>query len=237
MHIFLLTMITLGLGVVGATPVQAIAEILARLQSNARDAYATRVSLECKERRTAQSSYNGATTVVWRVETNIVRNQDGRPFRKLLSVEGNVPQTWLEGDTPFGNEELFGTAENIFSFPNRYGREFKAAGSESLNGRPTLLVEFEGRPPNFTREFGKAWIDRDSFQVIRIELHSLNGIYDPFTTEEYASTRIDGKDFWLPAKRTIETKSLSTGGLKMIETTELRECRRFQVSTTVRPAQ
>jgi hypothetical protein len=240
MNILLLTVMILRLSIAQGLPLQNVAEIVGKVQSNVQASRSSRGELDCKEKRTFLSSTNGATSLIWSAETDIVRTPEGRPFRRVLSVQGRAPESWLQkGDSPFGNEELFGTAEHIFTTPNRDSRTFKAAASETLNGRAALVVEFEGHPPNFIREFGKAWIDKDSFRVMRIEVHSINERFDPFTTEEYAGVNIDGKQFWLSTKRTIETRSTPTApeGRKTIEITELSDCRRFEVSVKVRPAQ
>ena len=228
----------LSLGVL-ETPVPALSEIIATVQSSVRESQSSRRELDCKEKRTFLSSFNGSTTFNWSAMTDIVRTPEG-PFRRILSVEGRAPQSWLQkGDTPFGNEELFGTAERVFFNPYRDGRTFRPGGSETINDRSMFVVEFEAKPPNFTREYGKAWIDKDSFRVTRIEVHDINGGFNPFTTEEYVGVNIDGRPFWLPSKRTIETNATRTtrDGHKTLEITELSGCRRFEVSVTVRPAQ
>ncbi|HET9131830.1 MAG TPA: hypothetical protein VFO86_12825 [Terriglobia bacterium] len=219
------------------TPVPTLSEIIVKVQSNVRVSVKSRGELDCREKRAYLSSFNGSTSFIWSAELDIVRTSAG-PFRKVISVEGRAPQNWLQqGDSPFGNEELFGTAEHVFSAPYSDGRSFKLSGSETLNGRSMFVLEFEAKPPNFTREYGKAWIDKETFQVPRIEVHAINNGFNPFTTAEYAGVTIDGKPFWLPTKRTIETNSTrtTTDGRKTLEVTELSNCRRFEVSVTVRP--
>jgi len=227
----------LSLGVV-QTPVPTLTEIIGKVQSNVRDSHQSRLELDCKEKRTFLSSSNGATSLLWSAETDIVRTPDGHPFRRNVSVQGRAPQSWLQkGDSVYGNEELFGTSEHVFLSPYGDGRAFKLAGSETVSDRSTFVVEFEGKPPNFKREFGRVWIDKASFKVSRIELHAINESFDPFTTEEFAGVNIDGKSFWLPTKRTIETNATrgKTDGRKTLEITELSDCRRFEVSVKVRP--
>jgi hypothetical protein len=219
------------------TPGPTLKEIVAHVQANVRESMKSRGELDCKEKRSFLSSFNGTTSFVWSAELDIVRTADG-PYRKVLSVDGRAPQNWIQkGDSPFGNEELFGTAEHVFFSPYSDGRTFKLAGSEIFNGRSMFVLEFEAKPPRFTREFGKAWIDKESFQATHIEVHAINDTFNPFTTAEYAGVTIDGKPFWLPTKRTIETNATrnSSDGRKTLEVTELRDCRRFEVSVKLRP--
>jgi hypothetical protein len=108
MNILLLTVMTLSLWVAQAPPLQTVAEIVGKVQSNNRDSRSSRGELDCKEKRTFLSSSNGVTSLIWSAETDIVRTPEGRPFRRLLSVQGRAPESWLQkGDSPFGNEELF----------------------------------------------------------------------------------------------------------------------------------
>lgn len=233
----LLTFYSLG---VVQTPVPTLAEIIGKVQSNVREFRKFGTELACKEKRTYLASSNGTTSLIWSAVTDIVRTPEGAPFRRIVSVEGKVPQNWLEkGDSVYGNEELFGTAEHVFSIPSWDGRTFRLAGSETLGAHSTFVLEFEAKPPNFKREFGKAWIDKESFQVPRIELHLINESFDPFTTAEYSRTDIDGKSFWLPTKRTIVTNGVRgvSNERKTVEVTELSDCRRFEVSVKVRPVQ
>jgi hypothetical protein len=222
------------------TPVPTIAEILGKVQSNVQESRKLSTELACKEKRTFLASSNGATSLLWSAETDIVRTPDGAPFRRIVSVKGKAPQSWLEkGDSVYGNEEMFGTAEHVFSVPSRDGRTFKLTGSQTLDGRSTYVVEFEAKPVNFKREFGKAWVDKQSFQIPRIELHLINESFDPFTTAEYSRIEIDGKPFWVPTKRTIMTNAMRgvSDERKTVEITELSDCRRFEVSVKVRPVQ
>ena len=219
------------------TPDPTLSEIIVKVQSNVRASVKSRGELDCREKRAYLSSSNGSISPIWSAELDIVRTSDG-PFRKVISVEGRAPENWLQkGDSPFGNEELFGTAEHVFFAPYSDGRSFKVGGSEILNGRSMFVLEFEAKPPNFAREYGKAWIDKETFQAPRIEVHAINNGFNPFTTAEYAGVTIDGKPFWLPTKRTIETNATrtTTDGRKVLEVTELSNCRRFEVSVTVRP--
>jgi hypothetical protein len=221
---------------IAQTSVPTANEIVARVQANVRDSMKSRGELDCKETRSYFSSLNGATSFIWSAELDIVRTSEG-PFRKVISSKGRVPQSWLQkGDSPFGNEELFGTAEHVFLVPYLDGRAFKLSDAETLNGRSMFVLEFEAKPRNFTREFGKAWIEKESFQAVHIEVHDINDSLNPFTTAEYAGVIIDEKPFWLPTKRTIETNA--TGNTndrrKTLEITELSDCRRFEVSIKLR---
>jgi hypothetical protein len=219
------------------SPLQNVDEIVSKVQSNVQSMRLLKVNLDCRERRTFFSLRSTPPSMNWSTETDIVRAANGQPHRVLMSAEGRTPESVLNSPSPYGNEEFFGTAESVFyPYTTSFG-PFKLAGSENINGRPMFVLEFSGKPPNFTSGYGKAWIDQESFQVTRIERHLFNQTFDPFTTEEWGAVRVGGKDVWLPTKRTIQTVSRGTSTPNGLEVFERISCRRFEVSSTVRPAQ
>ena len=72
-----------------------------------------------------------------------------------------------------------------FSDTRRPWHEYRIAGEQAVLGRPAILVEFGPRGavrPGVNDWYGRAWIDRDTYQLLRV--HAMAGIGQVHATHE-----------------------------------------------------
>jgi hypothetical protein len=138
--------------------------------------------------------------------------------------------------------------------------DYKVAGMETVAGRTLLAVEFatkegqtairqtfthKGQQPNqadvlASRYTGKAWIDPQSMQVVRLERHDLNlpsTVRSLVISTEYALVTIDGKPFWMPKSmraENVESLRKSKPPADQLCVAEYSNYRKFDVSIGIK---
>jgi hypothetical protein len=106
----------------------------------------------------------------------------------------------------------------------------------SRKDQKSLVFAYE-RKPFVAKVTGKGWIDLDTMQVVRLELHILNmpGADAFATTAYYEPLVLDGRRFWLP--KTVHAESIGGKGRKSNYvasfTAEYTNCRKFDVTVKI----
>jgi hypothetical protein len=140
-----------------------------------------------------------------------------------------------------------------FAKENHGSMNYTLARRQNLRGIPTLVVEFATRTGRASTGRGailvsathrgmgvkgKGWIDSNSMQVLRLEFeeklpaqfHVPNSpLFTMKTTVDYGPVRIVDKEFWLLTKMVKDDR-----GSEWI--LEYKNCRRFEVTSEIRPA-
>ena len=142
-----------------------------------------------------------------------------------------------------------------FGPENRASTNYKLARRQNLRGVSAYVIEFETRegasalnrggtltgtgvpdslPPPHTMN-GKSWVDPNSMQVLRIELSEHIGEEQTDTAVDYGAVNIDGRVYWLLTK--LSKKNPGAGTFGGESAAEYSECRRFEVTSQIRPVQ
>jgi hypothetical protein len=219
-------------------------DILERTSRNVQALQAALPDFVCKEKQVTKSSWNGGGTQT-RESLVITRQTRGGSMlvasRQVLSVKGR--------ETLFGNQIRNQLADLIRTFApeSRGSNNYKFDRRQTFRGTSSFVVEFEtrkgasaghregrlmGGDTGHTMK-GKAWIDTNTMQVLRLELTekgptspSLVGLR---TVADYGSVTIDGKPYWLL------TKILKTDDRSNESVAEYSDCQKFEVTSEIRP--
>jgi hypothetical protein len=223
-----------------------IEEMLDRIGSNVQQLQDTLPDITCKEKLTLRwpnprlGSYSHEALMT--TSRMAGRGQVYfRVSRQVISAKGTPSPTINRIQNLLANVTLaFGPA-------SRSSTNYKFTGRQNLQGVPAYVIEFETRKgasssnrggtltglgdPRQTVK-GKGWVDSTSMQVVRIEVSerysSEGGTED--TVLDYAPVNIDGKTYWLLTK-------LSKKAGYSQWAAEYSECRKFEVTSQIRPVQ
>jgi hypothetical protein len=137
---------------------------------------------------------------------------------------------------------------STFSSENQKFHNYQIAGIETIQGRQALALTFatiEGQnkffwinmgKPLAGKDIGKAWLDLDSMQVIRLERRMLNvpAKYNPaLFAVDYTKVDIAEKEFWMPKSVKYEI-SEKKGSLIIDFSAEYADYRKFDVSNEIK---
>jgi hypothetical protein len=167
--------------------------------------------------------------------------ENGKPFietREIKTVNGRPASPGQEPKAPF----LYGGGFSsvlvaVFSAENAPYFSYSLAGTDTLEGRAALVIKFETRngqkrllyrdlfnQRSYLNGKGKAWIDPESMNVMRLELRYLDppaGEGELHVAIDYAAVTINDKTFWMPrlvtAEQTIPNPKFPVGGQYIAE--------------------
>jgi hypothetical protein len=206
-----------------AAPLSAVTieEILARVQANTGQFEKSLPDFVCDEKITSSALQKGRKTEAV-IESHFVGLQErsGKMFfterREIVSVNGKParPGERLKGPFLFagGYSSLL---DNTFSEKNVACHTYGFGGEERLGTRDALVIEFATRKGQKTlymdangkgyaeNDTGKAWISKDTLQLLRLErqFHNVPKRVAPIVvTVEYGEVRIGDRPFWMPLK-------------------------------------
>jgi hypothetical protein len=209
--------------------VAPIDEILARVQTNTGQFAQSLPDFVCDEKVTSKAVKRSRPHRVV-IESHFVGLQktNGRmaytETREIVTVNGSKAAKGQKFEGPF----MFGGGfssllEHTFSSKSAPSHTYQITGEEMLGGRPALVIEFATKESQqelflgfygrgyIQKDTGKAWIDKETMQVMRLERRYLNvpkGETPIVASVEYGEVRIDGKPFWMPATvRAAQTAS------------------------------
>jgi hypothetical protein len=218
-------------------------------------------NLVCDDRTTVSSFVNGELRSQHVYEASVasavLREENGiivgpRPmrvidvnsgYREVLSIDGKP--------VPEGSRSMtIGGLGSVAGF--LFGRPYfnvKTSGMETLSDKSgaKLILEFERKQgmeaPWFTPDFGKAWIDTESMRIARVEIRDrdltpmLSQDAERFIVDDFGSFNIDGEQRWLVKTTTID--HFPNKAIRNFTRThsEFSNCRRFDVSSTIKPIQ
>ena len=215
-------------------------DILERTSRNVQALQATLPDFVCKEKQITKPGVRGGTQT--RESILITRQTRGGSMfvasRQVLSIKG--------GETPFiGNQIRNQLADLIRTFApeSRSSNNYKFDRRQNFRGTSSFVVEFEtrkgasaghregrlmGGDPGHTMK-GKAWIDTNTMQVLRLELTERDTYIFLRTVADYGSVTIDGKPYWLL------TKILKNDDWSNQSVAEYSDCQKFEVTSEIRP--
>jgi hypothetical protein len=245
----------------GQTP-PSLADLLARVRENVGQFETTLPDFVCSEHVTSRRVINGRTVAETVNDSTIVGTLKGFiESREIAAINGKKVSRAHNLKGPYiylgGFSNLL-----IFTFGPKYTErhDYKIASTEIIDGRKLLALEFctkegqtelsqefwHGGPFSSkrrslpSRDIGKAWIDAESMQVVRLETSHLNlpeWVQAEKVATDYAPVIIDGKPFWMPKS----TKAEDVEPSRNPKTPALNSCvalygeyRKFDASAVIR---
>lgn len=215
------------------------------------------IDMVCDERSSISTYVNGVEKSQELQEAIVSTPRRGQgvidlnsSFRQLLRVNGKPVSTDRTGQGPTpdmttGGIWLGSTSGWVFS--QRTSFQFKMVSPSKLVGasEDLLVLQFDRKEgseaPWFVPDSGKFWLDSGSKRLIRMEIHDqnlapmLNKEAARTIVEEFGSFMIDGKEGWLVKTRTLEYYPNRSVQTFTRTRSEFDKCRKFTVSSTIRP--
>jgi hypothetical protein len=201
-----------------------VEDVLTKIRANLAEIEASLPDFICNEKLVSKRVVKGKVARETAVESLFtgVQQPDRKahlPFtesREITRVDGKaVPKgSKLKAPLVFGGG-FSSVSSTTFNPKNAEFQTFKLAGTETRDGRPALVLEFATKDEQthlalarngtriVTQDAGKAWIDPDSMQVLRLErrYETLTAPKDALRVEiDYARVVIDGKAFQMPKR-------------------------------------
>jgi hypothetical protein len=224
----------------GPQPAPKLDQILPRIQEHVRDFELLLPDFICDETIISRELVGGTvhheTVIASAFRGTQHQDEKDRPFtesREIQTIDGRPAAKGqpLKGPFFFGGG-FSSVLDEVFSQKNAPYFNYKAAGAERLEGKPAWVIKFEtkdGQKEILYREIfgsqavvkskGKAWIDPNSMNVVRLEFQYLNPPFLEGVLEvsvDYAPVVINGKTFWMPktvtAEQTVPNPKHSVGG-------------------------
>lgn len=232
----------------------SIEEILARVQTNTGQFVQTLPDFVCDEKVTSRGVHRGKLNEAV-IESHFVglQTKSGSDSfterREVTAVNGRPAKRGQK----FGGPFLFGGGfssmlDMTFAPQHVSSHTYKIGGEEMLGGRAALVIEFVTKEaqkdlyflhygkPIVQNDTGKAWIDKTSQQVIRLERHYLNvppGETPIVATVEYGEVTISGKAFWMPLTVRAEQAATVKHNEKGEYVAVYSNYRKFEVSSGI----
>ena len=146
------------------------------------------------------------TTIYRRDDRTDLRQRDIRVNGVRFDTDGGVPRLPIIEPERAAAPPLAITLSDVY--------RYRLDGRESVDGRPTYVVAFTPRDGDAALFSGRAWIDAETFGMVRVSAVQ-TGLRGPITaseqTDEYA---LDGQGRWLLARsdvhQTYEGASIRT---------------------------
>jgi hypothetical protein len=232
---------------------QTVEEILARVQSNTGQFETSLPDFVCDEKVTSRDiEKNGLVEVV--IESHFAglqketRKLGFTEHREIVTLNGKPARKNQKFEGPFLFDGGFSAIlHETFSAKNVPSQTYKIAGEEMLAGKPAIVIEFatrEGQKELYItfygktlvqKDVGKAWVDKQTLQLLRLERHFLNvpkGESPILSTVEYGEVQIDGKSFWMPS--VVRSEQAQLKGARSGEyRAEYTNYRKFEVSSGI----
>jgi hypothetical protein len=223
--------------------------ILNRVSLNVQEMQTSLPDFACDEklvkdtRRPVPAPYDRIVTMKSVVTvTRFTRGGDTYYFlqREIQSVSGQSP-------LPPMINTLTDNLARAFAPQNLSSNAYSFAGRQNFRGISAFVVEFKTRPgqtalshggnitpggsPEYTMK-GKAWIDSNTMLVLRLEIEEDNPLVvvngPTKVTADYGSVDISGKPYW----RLTRFVQIAVHGE---QTGEYSGCRKFEVTSEIRP--
>ena len=234
-------------------------EILLRVQAHVKEFEFSLPNFVCNETITSKEIVHGQVahkTIIDSVFSGTQNNDGGtqRPFteaRTIRMIDGRPTgkDEQLKAPVFFGGG-FSSILDATFSEKNTQYHNYKLLGTEKLNGRPALVIEFATKKDQtellfeflgrkfVSKDVGKAWLDPETLNVIRLERRYLNlppldGVLN--VAVDYAKVEINGKTFWMP--RTIRVEQSQPGAktpMSIQYIAEYSDYQKFNVSSQIK---
>jgi hypothetical protein len=215
-------------------------QVLPRIQEHVSEFEHGLPDFICDETITSRELWGGKSKHETTIESEFTGRQNsvenGKPFvesRQIKSVNGRPAAPGQGLTAPFiYNGGFSSVLIEIFARENAPYFNYSLSGAELLEGRTALVIKFETRSGQkrllyrdlfgqsaYLNGRGKAWIDPDSMNVVRLELRYLDppaGEGELEVSVDYAPVMIKDKTFWMPrlvtAGQTIPNAKVPVGG-------------------------
>jgi hypothetical protein len=232
-----------------------IDDILARVQANTGEFESSLPDFVCDERVTSRRITNGKVdreTITESHFAGVQQKTRGMNFsekREVVSINGAPVSKGRGLSGPFIFGGGFSSVLNqTFSMKYVPFHNYKFAGSETLEDRPVIVIEFatkEGQDALWfdfggkalvEKDTGKAWVDPQSMQLLRLERRYLNcpsGYGQLLAQVDYGSVSIAGKAFWMPKSVRAESGKKDSNRVATY-LAEYSNYRRFDVSSGIK---
>jgi hypothetical protein len=166
------------------------------------------------------------------INGNQISKNDKRQRKELVNIHGGFSSFLV----------------STFSSENQMLHNYQIAGIETVQGRQVLVLTFvtiEGQnklfwinlgTPLVGKDVGKAWLDLESMQVIRLEQRMLNvpAKFNPASIAvDYTKVVFAGKEFWMP-KSVRYGISEKKGNVIIEYGIEYADYRKFDVSIEIK---
>jgi hypothetical protein len=245
----------LSIQVLGAqTTVPTVEEILSRVQANTGQFEKSLPDFVCDEKVHSQRIEHGVVTHEAAAESHFtgLQRKSGRmsftETREYVTIDGKPAAK----SPRLSRVPLFGGGFSSLldqTFSKRFAplHDYRILGRERLGDRPALGIEFATKPGQDVlrmlfgkddvrtqRDTGKAWIDEETLQVLRIERRFLNlpsSSAGMVATVDYGPVSIDGKPFWMPLR--VKSEQTSKRGNQGEYTAEYTNYRKFDVASGI----
>ena len=232
-------------------------EVLKRVQKNVAQFEASLPDFVCSENITS-SKLSGETvskeTVIESTFTGVQKKgKDGKmeyvETRELTAVDGKKAK---KGQKPKGPFLLGGgfsaVLSTTFNAQMATFRNYRLEPAESLDGKKAIVVAFsskEGqtgigayfnRTTFLVNDSGKAWVDPESMQVVRLE-RDITNAPNPFPawlmSVGFGPVSIGGKLFWMPKEVRSEIRRKGSDKPDRRFAAEYTNYRKFDVSSGI----
>lgn len=253
LYTFFVVLAGVWLGSVRAQTAMSVEELVARVQANTDQFEHSLPNFVCDE-KVSSSLFHRGKQHDKTIESRFVgvqkrnRNVSFTESREVVSVNGQPAAKDQRYEGPF----LFGGGFSsmlslTFGLEASPYHTYTLAGEETVNGRPAFVLTFktkEGQHHLFflidgktvvNNDIGKAWIDKESYHVLRLERRYLNvgKNQGPLAAVvDYAEVQIGGQPFWMP-KTVHAWQSAMKGGDHGEFSASYSNYRKFDVSSAI----
>ena len=222
--------------------------MLDRINGNIHELQNTLPDITCKEKFTLRSTRPGMSGFSQESLMTTARmagrgNVYFRVSRQVTSAKG-TPSSIINRV-----QNLLADVTLAFGPSSRSSTNYKFVRRQDIRGVPAYVIEFEtrggasssnrggtliglGDPRNTVK--GKGWVDSGTMQVLRLEFSQLNipgRSSKEDSVSDYDAVNIEGKTYWLLTKLSKKDDV----GIELAAT--YSECRRFEVTSQIRPVQ
>jgi hypothetical protein len=232
---------------------QSIDEVLVGISKNVKQFQELLPDFVCNEKITSTQFDSGRVIkqkIVESIFTGVQQSSEEKQIRfsftesrEVLSIDGRaVPKGTQLPKLPYRLSGGFGSllittfaAENLEFHNYSIGDSIKSENTNALlvrfstkEGQQKLRSVVQGTR-FFSKDVGAAWIDRTSFEVIRLQRQSLNLPSDltrSTTTVDYGPVSIDERTFWIPMRIRAEVTERDTRAAASY-VAEYSDCKRF----------
>ena len=235
----------------------SIEDVLPRVQATASNFFSALPDFLCNEDATSTFASNGKLEKETRIQSTfrgVQAKSKGYSFtetRETQTINGQpAAKDEIVKDAFTFAGGFSSVLHETFAIENTGLQTFRIAGTDSVEGKKAIVIEFETRDGEkalaigwrgkkvVTKETGKAWIDPQTMQVLRLERKYWN--LPPAVTVltvavNYANVEIGGKMYLMP--KTVRAESARANGKKSelrIYTATYTQYRKFNVSSGVR---
>lgn len=238
---------------VSASTLPPVAEMLSRIQANL-DAFQAAVpDFVADERVLSKQTVEGAVkhqdttdslfTCVRKFQQDRTRFIESREVHAVNGKPAGGAKK-LKGPVVFRGA-FVGLLRDTFSSGNVEHHNYTLVGMEPIAGKDAIVVAFKTKPGQGgfrlngrmydTHDTGKAWLDAESFQILKVERTYSNMPEDEIVMRvEYSPVNVEGRTLLMPRTVYGSDRKVKSKKSTLYEfTAEYRNYRKFSVSSEI----